>query len=104
MPDLMMHQHRLQFVREVIRAHCVDPACKPVEKKIEVRTNPITRRTCRITLSRDDEKEAGTETLPPPPPDAFKSEDCPFCSHHVFSKTPQLRHGNFTHARLIIND
>jgi UDPglucose--hexose-1-phosphate uridylyltransferase len=100
----MRHRHQLNFDRKDIRASFLDPSSRPVVKKIEIRTNPITYRTCRIALSRIDEAEAGTGTLPPPPSDAFKSDDCPFCNHHVFSKTPQLQSDSFSGDRLVIND
>ncbi|MCG6909991.1 MAG: galactose-1-phosphate uridylyltransferase [Deltaproteobacteria bacterium] len=97
-------EDRLQFKSKEIEARFVDPAGKAVVKRIEIRTNPITRRSCRITYSRKDEKEAGTDTLPPPPPDALDSENCPFCRHHVLSRTPRLPANGFSQERLVLNE
>jgi galactose-1-phosphate uridylyltransferase len=80
----------LKFERQSIAAKLIDPSGRTVEKRIEVRTHPITGRTCRIAFSRINEKEAGTASLPPPPPDADRTSDCPFCRPQVNSKTPQL--------------
>ncbi len=80
----------LVFDRKVITAAFLEASGKAVEKQIEIRTNPITGRTCRITYARAEEKEAGTQRLPSPPPDADKSVDCPFCKPYVFSKTPMI--------------
>lgn len=60
----------LKFETRSVAASFIDPAGKAVERPIEIRTHPITGRTCRITFSRIDEKEAGTESLPHAPPDA----------------------------------
>ncbi len=80
----------LTFDSQSVSAKFIDPSGKIAERKIEIRTNPITGRTCRISFSRIDEKEPGTESLPPPPPDAEKTDQCPFCHPQVRSKTPQL--------------
>lgn len=80
----------LKFENQPITAKFIDPSGQSVEKSIEIRTHPITRRTCRIAFSRIDEKEAGTEVLPPPPPDVDNTAGCPFCQPQVQSKTPQL--------------
>ena len=57
----------LVFKSRRLTAHFIDPAGTPMERSIEVRTHPISGRSCRITYSRIHEKEAGAETLPPPP-------------------------------------
>lgn len=80
----------LRFESQSIAAKFIDPSGQIVEKRIEIRTHPITGRTCRIAFSRTNEKEAGTDSLPQPPPDADKTWDCPFCRPQVDSKTPQL--------------
>jgi galactose-1-phosphate uridylyltransferase len=82
-PDLVFH-------RKVIHARLVDPGGNPVEKPVEIRTHPITGRTCRITFARKEEKEAGTDTLPEPPPDASDTENCPFCRPQLQARTPRL--------------
>ncbi|MGW8193991.1 MAG: galactose-1-phosphate uridylyltransferase [Desulforhopalus sp.] len=79
----------LTFAQELVKARFIAPEGSDVELTIELRTNPITLRTSRVTLSRIGEKEKGTETLPPPPPDADHRAECPFCHPQVMTKTPQ---------------
>ncbi len=90
----------LVFDKKMITAAFLDPSGNAVEKQIEIRTNPITGRTCRIAYARAGEKEPGTEALPPPPPDAERSAQCPFCMPHVFSKTPMIHQRISAHGRL----
>ena len=47
-------------------------------------------RTCRITFSRSEEKEPGTDALPNPPPFAGDNKQCPFCPENIATHTPQL--------------
>jgi len=81
---------RLLFAVEPIVARSIDPDGREVEKIIEIRTNPVTFRTSRVTLSRIGEREKGTETLPAPPPDADRKSECPFCRPQVSIRTPQF--------------
>lgn len=90
----------LVFDKRIITAAFLDPSGSPVEKQIEIRKNPITGRTCRITYAREEEKEPGTEKLPSPPPDTGMSADCPFCRPGVFSKTPMIHQGISPQGRL----
>jgi galactose-1-phosphate uridylyltransferase len=83
----------LKFESRSITAEFIDPSGRSVERRIEIRTHPITGRTCRIAFSRIDEKEAGTDSLPQPPPDAARTSDCPFCRPQVDAETPQLHPG-----------
>ena len=80
----------LKFESRSIAAKFIDPSGRSVNRPIEIRTHPITGRTCRIALSRINEKETGTESLPQPPPDAENTLECPFCRPQVALKTPQL--------------
>ena len=80
----------MEFKSCSVSAKFVDPAGESADRIIEIRTNPITERTCRIAFSRINEIEAGTESLPQPPPDADNTLQCPFCRPQVTSKTPQL--------------
>jgi UDPglucose--hexose-1-phosphate uridylyltransferase len=80
---------RLIFTIEPVTAQFIAPEGEEVERIIEIRTNPITFRTSRVTLSRIGEKEKGTETLPEPPPDADRKAVCPFCRPQVMEKTPR---------------
>jgi galactose-1-phosphate uridylyltransferase len=81
---------RLIFESQSVSATFIDPSGKIAERIIQIRTNPITGRTCRISFSRIDEKEPGTESLPHPPPDAGRTTLCPFCKPQVSDRTPQL--------------
>jgi galactose-1-phosphate uridylyltransferase len=80
----------LSFEKEIIRARLVTPAGKTVKKPIEIRRNPITGRTCRITFSRAEEREPGAATLPDPPPFAGDRSRCPFCQDALAAQTPRL--------------
>jgi len=84
-----MMDRRLSFTQEPVNARFIAPEGNEVELIIELRTNPITFRTSRVTLSRIGEKEKGTESLPAPPPDADRKVECPFCLPQVMTKTPQ---------------
>ena len=95
---------RLQFKKEQVKAIFVDPSGKPVEKKIEIRQNPITFRSSRITFSRINEKETGAETLPDPPPFAHETSNCPFCMRQLFKMTPKLSREIFCSERLILGE
>jgi len=94
----------MKFESQSLTAKFIDPSGQTVNQPIEIRTHPITGRTCRITFSRIREKEAGTESLPQPPPDAGKASDCPFCRPRVFSKTPQLHPDLEPDGRMVQGD
>jgi len=81
---------KLTFTKEVISANFMDLSGEPVERLIEVRRHPITLRSSRITLSRSQEKEAGTESMPAPPPNAEDTSACPFCAPQLYKMTPCL--------------
>ena len=87
------------FSKEVVTAKFTDPTGEPVERLIEIRRHPITFRTCRIALSRSLEKEAGTESMPEPPPDAADTSHCPFCEPQVLRMTPRLHPKTFSAPR-----
>jgi UDPglucose--hexose-1-phosphate uridylyltransferase len=80
----------LDFKARRMAARFIDPDGRPVEKIIEVRTHPLTGRSCRITFARIHEKEAGAEFLPPPPPQAKDISHCPFCRPQLEDRTPRL--------------
>lgn len=80
----------LQFKQEVVHSRIVLPNGQMVERPIEIRTNPITGHTCRITTSRGEEREPGTESLPEPPAFAKDRDTCPFCRERLAAHTPQL--------------
>ena len=83
----------LSFEKKEIKAEFIEPSGQSAEKRIEIRTHPITGRTCRITLSRIAETEKGTNDLPVPPPEDLKTETCPFCFPQVQIKTPKCLPG-----------
>jgi galactose-1-phosphate uridylyltransferase len=80
----------LAFAKQTIEACMRLADGRTVVKPIEVRRSPITGRTCRITFSRSDEREPGTESLPAPPPFAEDRSGCPFCPQALGAQTPQL--------------
>jgi galactose-1-phosphate uridylyltransferase len=94
----------LTFARQSVSAKFIDPDGQMVERPIEIRTNPLTGRTGRIAFSRIQEKESGTDALPPPPPDAGDTANCPFCRPQVESQTPQLHPGLAGQGRLSCKD
>ena len=91
---------KLTFTKEIVSANFIDPLGESVESLIECRKHPITFRTCRITLSRSQEKEAGTEAMPAPPPDADDTVECPFCAPQLNKMTPGLDSNTFSAPRL----
>jgi UDPglucose--hexose-1-phosphate uridylyltransferase len=80
----------LSFEKETIHAALLLPDGRAVERPIEVRRNPVTGRTCRITFSRADEREPGVASLPDPPPFAGDRSGCPFCQGQLSARTPRL--------------
>jgi galactose-1-phosphate uridylyltransferase len=92
---------RLVFSIEPVTARFMAPEGDEVERVVEIRTNPITFRTSRVTLSRIGEKEKGMETLPEPPPDADRKPACPFCRPQVTVKTPRCVESLAPSGRLV---
>lgn len=80
----------LEFKHEKFSSRIVLPSGLEADRTIEVRVNPVTGRTCRITYSRGEEREPGAETLPAPPPFAEDRDSCPFCRARLFTHTPKL--------------
>jgi galactose-1-phosphate uridylyltransferase len=80
----------LQFKQETFYSRIVLPSGETAERPIEIRVNPITGRTCRITYSRGQEREPGTESLPEPPPFAANRDTCPFCAARLAANTPRI--------------
>jgi galactose-1-phosphate uridylyltransferase len=80
----------LPFEKQTIQARLVTPSGETVKKPIEVRRNPITGRTCRITFSRAEEHEPGAACFPEPPPFAEDRSGCPFCPESLVAQTPRL--------------
>jgi len=78
------------FDTKTIQARLLEPSGESVERRIQIRKNPVSGRTSRIAFSRINETEAGADRLPPPPPDARQNESCPFCRPQVLERTPRL--------------
>jgi galactose-1-phosphate uridylyltransferase len=80
----------LPFYQETFFSRILLPSGEIAERPIEIRGNPITGRTCRITYTRGAEQEPGTQSLPAPPPFAAEKDRCPFCRELVATHTPKL--------------
>jgi galactose-1-phosphate uridylyltransferase len=91
----------LQFIANTMRARIIAPGGAVVERPIEMRINPITGRTSRITFSRGLEAEPGAERLPEPPPDARATDACPFCPPQLERLTPRLTPAIEASGRLV---
>lgn len=80
----------LRFAKEIFHSRIVLSNGEIARRPIEIRTHPITGRTCRITYSRSEEREPGAEALPAPPPFAADRSKCPFCLARLAVHTPRL--------------
>lgn len=90
----------LNFKQETFYSRIVLPNGETAERPIEIRTHPITGRTCRVAYSRSEEREPGTEALPVPPPFAGRQDLCPFCSARIDGHTPMLLPDIYPHGRM----
>ena len=91
----------LTFSTETIYASIMLPDGGIAQRPIEIRTDPITGQTCRITYSRSEEREPGGQRLPAPPPDADARDACPFCRPNIDERTPQLVPEIFAQERMV---
>lgn len=80
----------LPFKQETFFSRILLPSGDIAERPIEIRTHPITGRTCRITYSRGEEREPGAESIPEPPPFAQNRDACPFCRARLTDRTPRF--------------
>jgi UDPglucose--hexose-1-phosphate uridylyltransferase len=80
----------LVFEKQRIHSWNLSPSGQEIKKPVEIRANPITGRTCRIAISRAEEREPATASLPDPPPLAEDRSNCPFCSTRVTTHTPRM--------------
>jgi UDPglucose--hexose-1-phosphate uridylyltransferase len=90
----------LLFKFQTLTATFQDAQERQILRPVEIRTHPITGRQCRITFSRSLEREAAIQTLPPPPPDADRTGDCPFCPSQLEKRTPLLHPGIAPEGRM----
>ena len=90
----------LRFESQTLTAAFKDAQNREILRPIEIRTHPISGRKCRITFSRSQEREPGTRELPPPPPNADRRQDCPFCPSQLENQTPRLHPGVFPEGRM----
>ena len=102
--QFMHSDHSLRFEKQTIGAKFISPSGEKVEKRIEIRINPISERTSRIALGRSDEKDPRTERLPLPPPNANDAANCAFCRPQVTLKTPEIDSDIFPSGRLRYNN
>ena len=79
----------LEFKRKVFHSHIILPSGEVARRLIEIRTHPISGRTCRITYSRNEEEDE-TRLLPEPPPFASQRQHCPFCREYLTDATPKM--------------
>lgn len=94
----------LAFKQERFHSRIVLPTGEVSDRVIEVRTHPITGRTCRITYSRGAEREPGAGALPAPPPFAADRGTCPFCRAQLGTQTPRLDPALAPEGRLVRGD
>lgn len=97
-----MTETPFHFKSKVVTARFHDPAGQAVSHPVEVRTDPVTGRTARVTFARSVEKEPGGDRLPPAPPDAGSSAACPFCPPQRDRLTPTFP-ADFTPGGRLIN-
>lgn len=91
----------LSFKSERVTARIVTPDGVETDRPIEIRTNPVTGRRCRITFSRSAETEAGARQLPDPPPHADQTGSCPFCRPQLEVKTPRFPEAFHAPGRMV---
>ena len=80
----------IEFLKKEFSARFYDGSGEPLERQQQVRTDPLTLRQCRITLSRALENERGTEKLFQPPEADLDESRCPFCPGNLELMTPRL--------------
>lgn len=80
----------IQFKKKTLTAGFPDSAGRPVKRAIEVRRDPVTLQTSRITPHRSLEKDRGTDRLYDPPESDLNETTCPFCPGNREAMTPRL--------------
>jgi len=80
----------IEFNKIDFSANFTDASGNPLTRIQQVRTDPVTLRQCRITISRSFDNERGTEKLFQPPDVDLDKSNCPFCPGNIEQKTPCL--------------
>ena len=94
----------LTFTRESTVARFIRPDGQLREQPIDVRTDPVTGRSARITFARAAEKEPGGDRLPAAPPNAEDVHSCPFCRPQVEAMTPMFPPEFAAEGRMVHGD
>lgn len=93
----------IEFKMAEFSARFSDAAGRPIKRVLQVRTDPLTLKQCRITPSRALENERGTEKLFQPPEADLDTSKCPFCPGNLEHMTPSLSGQITTGKRLTHN-
>ncbi len=93
----------IEFITKELKADFLDQSGNWVQRTIEVRIDPITLRTSRITPHRALEKERGTQILYSPPEPDLDEKNCPFCPGNRNKMTPCLKPEISGQGRLVHN-
>ena len=93
----------IEFNMVELTADFSDAVGIPLKRVLQVRTDPLTLRQCRITASRALANERGTEKLFQPPVTDLDESKCPFCPGNLEKMTPRLNPQISAHRRLITN-
>jgi len=80
----------IEFKKSELTAEFMDTSGRRIKRDLEIRTDPISLRTCRILPSRAMEKERGQEGQPAFPDADLDRKKCPFCQENLTSMTPCL--------------
>lgn len=80
----------IEFKKIEFTANFTDAAGEPLKRVQQVRTDPVSLKQCRITPSRAQENERGTEKLYQPPDMDLDESACPFCPGNLELMTPCL--------------
>jgi len=98
-----MFNFNIKYVNACLRSASGDPVKRP----IEIRQDPVTFRTSRVTFSRSEENEKSLEKLYHPPLEDMDKKNCPFCAGNIEKKTPMIleklkKSGRFVYKESIL--
>ncbi len=94
----------LRFDRRKVKACLRDADGNEITRDIEIRTDPVTLRSSRITYSRAREKDRGQDSTAPLENGDLDTTHCPFCPENVTRMTPMLSQNLGLGKRLITNE